>query len=223
VLLPTPLVLEAVIRGPRERAERVAQEVLTSGLDEATLARLDALLDPRPAGKLTWIGWLRNAPQSPAPKNVPKLIERVRHLRAAGIDRARAGALPTPVFERMADEAARIATQHLAGLNPLRRRAILAAGAIALGEALADATLAMFEKLMASLGRAAERKTDEQAARSMRGPAGVCRVGTRDDRGAPPGREPRRGRRRESGMAALRGRRGARRGALRAGTGRPDH
>ena len=167
VLLPTPLVLEAVIRGARERAERVAQEVLTSGLDEATLARLDALLDPRPAGKLTW-RWLRNAPPSPAPKNVPKLIERVRHLRAVGIDRARAGALPTPVFERMADEAARIATQHLAGLNPLRRRAILAAGAIALEEALTDATLAMFEKLMASLGRAAERKTDEQAARSMR-------------------------------------------------------
>jgi hypothetical protein len=99
---------------------------------------------------------------------VPKLVERVRYLRAVGINYARAGALPTPVFERMADEAARIATQHLVGLNPLRWRAILAAGAIALEEELTDATLAMFEKLMVSLGRAAERKTDEQAARSMR-------------------------------------------------------
>lgn len=88
---------------------------------------------------------MRNAPQSPAPKNVPRLIERVRHVRAIGIDRARAGAVPAAVFERMADEAARIATQHLAGLNPLRRRATLAAGAIALEEALTDATLAMFE------------------------------------------------------------------------------
>ena len=168
VLLAPPLVLEAVIRGARERAEHVAHEVLTSGLDDATLARLDALLNPRPIGKLTWIGWLRNAPQSPAPKNVPKLIERVRYVRAIGIDHSRATALPAPVFERMADEAARIATQHLAGLNPLRRRAILAAGAIALEEALTDATLVMFEKLMASLGRAAERKTDERAAQSMR-------------------------------------------------------
>jgi TnpA family transposase len=99
---------------------------------------------------------------------VPKLIERLRHVRAIGVDRTRAAALPPPVFERIADEAVRIAAQHLAVLNPLRRRAILAAGAIALEEALTDAALEMFEKLMASLGRAAERKSDERAARSMR-------------------------------------------------------
>ena len=86
------------------------------------------------------------------------------------------GALPPPVFERLADEAARIAAQHLAGLNPLRRRAVLAAAAIAMEEALTDAALAMFDKLMASLGRAAERKTDERAARSMREVQGDLRV-----------------------------------------------
>ncbi|MBP6797727.1 MAG: Tn3 family transposase [Luteimonas sp.] len=168
VTLPSPLVLEAVIRGARQRAERLGHEVLTTGLDERSLGRLDALLDPRAGGKLTWLGWLRNAPQSPAPKNVPKLIERLHHVRALGIDRTRAGVLPSPVFERLADEAVRIAAQHLAGLNPLRRRAVLAAAVIALEEALTDAALAMFEKLMASLGRAAERKADERAARSMR-------------------------------------------------------
>jgi hypothetical protein len=72
------------------------------------------------------------------------------------------------VFERIANEAARLATQHLAGLNPRRRHAVLAAGAIVIEEALTDATLEMFEKLMASLGRTAERKADERAARSMR-------------------------------------------------------
>jgi hypothetical protein len=168
VALPSPLVLEAVIRGARQRAERLGHEVLTTGLDEGALGRLDALLDPRAGGKLTWLGWLRNAPQSPAPKNVPKLIERLHHVRALGIDRTHAGVLPSPVFERLADEAVRIAAQHLAGLNPLRRRAVLAAAAIALEEALTDAALAMFEKLMASLGRAAARKADERAARSMR-------------------------------------------------------
>lgn len=168
ILLPSPLILEAVIRGARQRAERVAHEVLTAGLDRDTLGRLEALLDPRPGTKVTWIGWLRNAPRSPAPKNVPKLIDRLRHVRAIGVDRARAAALPHPVFERFADEAVRIAAQHLAALNPLRRRAILAAGAIALEEALTDATLEMFDKLMASLGRAAERRSDERAARSMR-------------------------------------------------------
>jgi TnpA family transposase len=176
VTLPSPLVLEAVLRAARQRAERLGQEVLTAGLDEAALARLDTLLDPLPTGKLTWLGWLRNAPQSPAAKNVPKLIDRLQHVRALGIDRSRAGTLPPAVFERLADEAARIAAQHLAGLNPLRRRAVLATAAIALEEALTDAALAMFDKLMASLGRSAERKTDERAARSMREVQGDLRV-----------------------------------------------
>jgi len=166
VLLP-PRVLEAIIRAARQRAENLAYEVLTAGLDATTLARLEELLAPRPVGKLTWIGWLRNAPQSPARKKVAKLVERVRHVRAVGLDRSRAAALPAPVFERIANEAARLATQHLAGLNLRRRHAILAAGAIAIEEALTDATLEMFEKLMVSLGRTAERKADERAARSM--------------------------------------------------------
>jgi TnpA family transposase len=150
--------------------------VLTADLDEAALARLDGLLDPRPTGKLTWLGWLRNAPQSPAVKNVPRLLDRLDYVRALGIDRGRAGGLPLPVFERLSDEANRIAAQHLAGLNPLRRRAVLAAAAIGLEEALTDAALLMFDKLMASLGRSATRKTDERAARSMREVQGDLRV-----------------------------------------------
>jgi hypothetical protein len=64
ILLPSPLILEAVIRGARQRAERVAHEVLTAGLNRDTLGRLEALLDPRPGSKVTWIGWLRNARRS---------------------------------------------------------------------------------------------------------------------------------------------------------------
>lgn len=168
VLLPSPLVLEAVIRRARQRAEALAHAVLTDGLDEAALARLNRLLAVRPTGKLTWLGWLRNAPQSPAPGNVGKLLDRLQHVRNLGIDRSRASALPAAAFERLADEAARLAVQHLAGLNPQRRHAVLAAAAIALEAALTDAVLVMFGKLMAQYGRAAERRSDERAAASMR-------------------------------------------------------
>ena len=168
VLLPSPLVLEAVIRHARQRAEALAHGVLTGGLDGAALARLDALLAARPAGKLTWLGWLRNAPQSPAPGNVGKLLERLAHVRSLGIDRSRASALPTAAFERLADEAARLAVRHLAGVNPARRHAVLAAAAMMLEAALTDAVIVMFGKLMAQYGRAAERKSDERAAASMR-------------------------------------------------------
>ena len=80
------------------------------------------------------------------------------------------------MFARLADEATRIATQHLAGVTPLRRDAILAAGVIALETDLVDAALAMFEKLMAQYGRAAERRVDERAARSMREIQGDLRL-----------------------------------------------
>ena len=168
VLLPSALVLEAVIRGAKSRAERLAHAVLTAALGTDALMHLDGLLDARPKGKLTWLSWLRNAPQSPAPANVVKLIERVEHVRTLGIDRSRAGSLPTAVFDRLAEEAERVTAQHLAQLNPARRHAVLAAAAITLEMELTDGTLTMFEKLMASLGRTAERKADERAARSMR-------------------------------------------------------
>ena len=178
VALPSALVLEAVIRGARQRAERLSHEVLTSGLDTEALARLDGLLERRRAsshssgkptsGRLTWLGWLRNPPRSPTPRSVVRLIERVKHVRGLGIDRERADGVPTAALARLGDEAARIAVQHLTGLNSRRRHAILTAAAIAIEEALTDATLEMFEKLMAKYGRAAERKADETAARSVR-------------------------------------------------------
>ena len=168
VALPSALVLEAVIRRARQRAEAIAHGVLTDGLDEAALDRLDGLLTARPTGKLTWLGWLRNAPQSPAVRNIGKLLDRLQHIGSLGIDRARAAALPTAAFERLADEAARLAVRHLAGLNPARRHAVLAAAAIALEAALIDVVLVMFGKLMAQYGRGAERKSNERAAASMR-------------------------------------------------------
>ena len=48
--------------------------------------------------------------------------------------------------------------------------------ALLLEEALTDGDLTMFEKLMASLGRSAERKTDQGAARSVREVQGDLRV-----------------------------------------------
>ena len=60
----------------REDAE-AARLNAVRGRTDAALARLDGLLTARPAGKLTWLGWLRNAPQSPAPGNVGKLLDRL--------------------------------------------------------------------------------------------------------------------------------------------------
>jgi hypothetical protein len=220
---PSALVLEAVIRGARQRAERLSHEVLISGLDADALARLDGLLAPRTAGagpsgksapgRLTWLGWLRNPPRSPTPRSVVRLALRVEHVRSLGIDRERADGVPAAALARLGDEAARIAVQHLAGLNPLRRHAILTAAAIAIEEALTDAALEMFEKMMAKYGRAkGGRDRGPHGARGAPRPPSVRRLRP------VAGRDPQ-GRRRSGRCPGRPGRVGALRGARPTGRG----
>ncbi|WP_244917373.1 hypothetical protein [Sphingobium xenophagum] len=83
----------------------------------------------------TWLSWLRNAPQSPAARNILRLIERLASIRALGLDRARADMIPASTFDRLADEGSRITPQHLGELNALRRHATLAQPAYGLRKA----------------------------------------------------------------------------------------
>jgi hypothetical protein len=62
----------------------------------------------------------------------------------------------------------KITVQHLADTIATRRHALLAAAALSLETGLTDATLLMFDKLMGSLSRKAERKSQEKAASAAR-------------------------------------------------------
>jgi hypothetical protein len=116
----------------------------------------------------TRLTWLRNASQSPAPTNILGLIERVEFLRKLGIDRERQQAIPASAFDRIAREALKISAQHFAEAVAPRRHALLTAAALSLETGLTDATLLMFDKLMGSLSRKAERRSQEKAAKSAR-------------------------------------------------------
>lgn len=94
ILLPSPSILEAVLRRARQQAEQLTYEVLTNGLLPDTLQGLDDLLARRPGQVATWLSWMRNAPQSPAARNILRLIERLAYIRALGLDRARADMIP---------------------------------------------------------------------------------------------------------------------------------
>lgn len=86
ILLPSPSLLEAVLRRARKQAEQLTYEVLTNGLRSDTLRGLDDLLARRTGQATTWLSWLRNAPQSPAARNILRLIERLASIRARGRD-----------------------------------------------------------------------------------------------------------------------------------------
>jgi len=141
---------------------------LTTGLTDETKNSLDALLKIAPEMTTTRLTWLRNASQSPAPTNILGLIERVEFLRKLGIDRERQQAIPASAFDRIAREALKISAQHFAEAVAPRRHALLTGAALSLETGLTDATLLMFDKLMGSLSRKAERRSQEKAAKSAR-------------------------------------------------------
>ncbi|WP_257011064.1 Tn3 family transposase [Sphingobium yanoikuyae] len=176
VLLPPPAVIEAIVRRARQQAEQLTHELLTSGIKPDKLTILDTLLARRSDQGTTWLAWLRNAPQSPAPRNILRLLERLDHVRTVGLDPARAAMIPSATFDRLADQAVRITPQHLGELSPLRRHATLAAATIRLEESLTDATLTMFDKLLGSMTRRAENRTRDKAVRTVREMQGHLRA-----------------------------------------------
>ncbi|MDE0947960.1 MAG: DUF4158 domain-containing protein, partial [Sphingobium sp.] len=176
VLLPPSAVIEAIVRHARQQAEQLTHAILTNGIEPEKLTALDALLTRRSDQGTTWLAWLRNAPQSPAPRSILRLLERLDHVRTLDLDPARATMIPSATFDRLADEAVRITPQHLGELAAMRRHATLATAAIRLEESLTDAALTMFDKLLGSMVRRAENRTRDKAIRTVREMQGHLRT-----------------------------------------------
>ena len=152
----------------RQRGERVIHEALIGTLPVEKRAALDALLVMRPETTVTQLAWLQSASQSPAARNILRIIDRLQVIRALALDRRLAERVPALVFERLAAEGRRMTAQHIRDLTTARRHAVLFATVVALETELTDATLFMFDKLMGSLARRAENKTAARAADTVR-------------------------------------------------------
>jgi TnpA family transposase len=177
ILLPTPRVLELVIHHARARAERVTHRALLEGMAPEQAAELDRLLTPlSERGGASTLAWLRQAPGSPAARNLARLVERVGTVRQLGLDRDREGAVPPAAFDALAGEGLRMTAQHLRDLAQPRRAATVGAAAIRLEAELTDAALLMFDKLMGGLSRRAERGASDNAAAALRDAQGHLRL-----------------------------------------------
>jgi hypothetical protein len=120
--------------------------------------------------------WLRQLPQAPAARNILALIERLRYVRELGIDADRQRGVAVAAFERLAADCLRTTVQHVRELGLPRRRAMLVAAVIRLETAVTDATLAMFDKLLGSLSRKAERQAVDKSFQSLREVQGHLRT-----------------------------------------------
>ena len=163
ILIPTRSTLELLVHQTRSRAERMLYRALTNGLTDAQGGVLDTLLNQKPEAATSWMGWLRQLPQAPAARNILALIERIRFVRELGIDADRQRSVSVAAFERLAADFLRTTVQHVRELAAPHRRAMLVAAVIRLESALNDATLFMFEKLLGSMSRKAERQTAEKS------------------------------------------------------------
>jgi TnpA family transposase len=168
ILLPRPGVLELLIHEARTRAERVVHRALTEGMDAARLAALDDLLASAPGTGPSRLAWLRGAPGAAAVRNLHGLLERLRAVRAIGIERGRRAAVPQAAFDALAGEGLRMTAQHLRDLAQPRRAATLVAAVLRLERELTDAALLTFDRLMGRLSRRAERSATEDAADALR-------------------------------------------------------
>lgn len=74
--------------------------------------------------KTTWLVRLRNAPQSPAARNILRLLERLDHAGRSASPPSRAAMTTSATFDRLADETLRTTPQHLGELAAMRRYAL---------------------------------------------------------------------------------------------------
>jgi hypothetical protein len=117
--------------------------------------------DPALRGRSRF-AWLRDAPEAPGPGNILGLLDRLDWVRALGVDTRRAGRIHAARLARLVEEGGIATAQHLAGMEPARRAALLVAAVAALRTRLADATLAMFCKYAGSLFTKARSRDDRR-------------------------------------------------------------
>ena len=176
ILLPSAAVLELVLHHARGRAERLIHRILVDALGPDGRGRVEAQLAPWADTGVAMLTWLRQAPQSPAPRNLLGVVDRLEALRGIAVDRSLQKQIPEAAFERLAAEGVRTTVQHLRDLSQVRRHALLAVTAIRMEATLTDAALGMFDKLMGSLSRRAENRTAEKTLKSVRETQGQLRT-----------------------------------------------
>lgn len=166
VICPSMPVVEKLCGEVRASAQRQLWQKLTEGLSELQCNALDQLLTIRPDSGQTWLSWLRQSAYAATPGNFPKLIERLKHVRAIGIDLERATRVHQNYWIKLAREGGQSTAQHIADFEPLRRYATLTALALESMATLTDEALNMFDRLIGRFFKKTERHHADQFHRS---------------------------------------------------------
>ena len=156
IIIPSPRTLERLCVTVRYHARRELERRLTDGLSAEQRQGLDALTKRRSETAQSWLAWLRQMPEATKSTAMLGLIKRLDHVRAIGLDPARAHRVHQARLAQLAREAGRTTAQHIAGYEPRRRHAALTAAVLDLIPSLTDRAIDLFERLMGTMFRKAE-------------------------------------------------------------------
>lgn len=156
-ILPSPDTLERASLAGRARARKAAAAEIIAGLGAEAIARIDALvINNTDLGK-TPLAWLRNFEEAPTTANINGLLERLRYVRAIGIDPEVGRTIPEFRFTQFVREGNVAPAFLLSDYSENRRRATLTAAALDLETRLSDAAIQMFDRLIGGMFTRARR------------------------------------------------------------------
>jgi hypothetical protein len=168
IIVPGITPVERMVGKALLDAERHVGDLLTRNLTVMRRDRLDALLDGHDSTSTSVLAWVRQPPGKPGRRAFSAILDRLAVLRAIDLDPGLVAAIHPERLRRLSQEGARLTAQHLATLNPVRRRAVLVATAIETQVTLTDDAVLMFERLFGQLFRRAERREEAALKRDRR-------------------------------------------------------
>jgi hypothetical protein len=160
IILPAPNRIERLARAGRALARRRAAEALLAPLTDDQLKAIDALLVNDATLKRTPLAWLRDIAEAPSSANMTALLERLSYVRSLHISPEIVSRVHERRFQQFVREGAVAPAFLLDEYGVRRRRATLVAQIIELEAKLADAAIAMFDRLVGGLFTRARRRQE---------------------------------------------------------------
>ncbi|CAL4869750.1 Tn3 family transposase ISAzs29 (plasmid) [Asticcacaulis sp. MM231] len=162
IVLPHIGSLQRLCIRTRIEARREVYRRLTADLTGDHKYRLDQLTSLRGETTQTWLGWLRQFPESSKPTAMPALLQRLDHLKRLNIDVSVGGRVHQMRLVQIEKEGRRTTIQHIARLDPDRRHGTLVVICVDLRAQLTDQAIELFERLIGTMFRKAQGRHDRE-------------------------------------------------------------
>ena len=174
ITMPPPALVERLALAGRALARQQSHRDLIRDLGEAQRAALEALLTERAEDGRTLHGWISEAPEGPTLKNLAGVARASRYCAGSAWTRRGGVTVHANRYAILAREARILPARELLRLAPERRLATLVAFVVERQAALTDLGVEMFDKLVGTVRRRADKQHEDNLLAQAKTLAGVA-------------------------------------------------